>query len=98
MNKFKKAVATLGAAAALALGGTGVSAITTTDSAQAYTVKTVWWTTTCIGPNLWNVRVDYIDYSFWEEISYPWPKDYYRYTTYSLAQYNNSYCMGKTYA
>lgn len=98
MNKLKKVMCVLGAASALALGGTGVSAITTSDSAQAYTVRTTGWTTTCIGPNLWNVRIDYIDYSWWEEVTYPWPKDHYRYTATSLNQYNNKYCMGTTYA
>lgn len=67
-------------------------------AANAYTVRTTGWTTTCIGMDLWNVRIDYIDYSWWEEVNYPWPRDHYRYTATSMKQWHNSYCMSKSYA
>ena len=90
MNKLKKTITTFGVAAALTFGGAA--------AANAYTANTVGWTTKCYGPDLWNVRIDWIDYSFWEEIAYPWPKDHYRYTATSLKQYHNPYCMSVSYA
>ncbi len=67
-------------------------------AANAYTVRTTGYTTACIGWDLWNVRIDYIDYSWWEEVNYPWPKDHYRYTATTMNQWHNSYCMSKSYA
>lgn len=95
MNTSIKARA---AAVLLATGTLAGASVMAAPAASAYSVWVTGQTTICVGPDLWNARIERVDYSFWEEISYPWPKDYTRYVPYSLNQYRNPYCVQRTYA
>lgn len=95
MNKISKVLATIGTAAGVALGGLVVTA----PASQAYTVTESYYVSyRCIGPDLWGGKTFFVDYSWWEEISYPWPKDYSYWKATSLYSHNSSRCSSTTYA
>lgn len=90
MNKITKAIA--GVAASLAIvGGGAVAANAYTSYPQNYVYR-------CIGSDYWLMQYVWIDYSWWEEVSYPWPKDHYILKPIALRSHNAAICGGTSYA
>jgi hypothetical protein len=98
MEKFKRflktKIALLLAAVAVFSGGGLVMA----PSANAYTSYPQNYVYRCIGPDYWLMQYYWIDYSWWEEVSYPWPKDHYELRPVALRSHNAAICTGSTYA
>lgn len=79
MKKFslKKKLATLALAAGLAVGLAPVTALVEADSASAVTkTQCFTWYGQNTGSYTWTLyKTCYYDYSWWEEVNYPWPRD-----------------------
>jgi hypothetical protein len=71
MKRVKKLGA--GLAALMLLTGTSV---VMAEPAQAATMTQCHYDYWSTGGKLYKRYVCYIDYSFWEEINYPWPRDF----------------------
>lgn len=77
MKNLKKKLLTLGLAAALAVGAAPGVALIQADHAEAYTKTqcSYWWGQTPPSYAWTRYQTCYYDYSWWEEVNYPWPKD-----------------------
>lgn len=95
-HHMKKLIARA-AAVASALGMIGGASLVMAPAASAYNVYTTGYTTVCIGPDLWNARIERVDFDWWEE-TFQGKRDYTRLIPTTLSQYRNPWCVQRTYA
>jgi hypothetical protein len=90
MKKLIRSVVIVGV---LALGFTSISA----PAANAVT-SWYYWTTGCIGKDLWSIKVTTYTYSILEKSLWPYPKDYTTRKAVTLKIHNYYKCSGTSYA